>query len=357
MSSTAALGSALFPPARLARRAGTGSGSPSFARPVTILPRSSRRRAAGFRVVAEAKDAKAKDAKGKDANAKETTAASSADKSAEKRAPPAPPAAPAGFEAELSRLAKAGARVHKLGTRYLDDGKTGEDVKELQRFLTGTGHYQYKDGPTGYYGPLTTQAVKRWQAKYGLPESGGWGAQSRATYLNVKRAELRAMRDPDPETAAKRNSAAMRAGLIDKNTGLPVPPSVGGGRAGAPGPSWVASAPTNSGAAGVAVAAKSVLPNLSFVQTAVLVVFAAAAVRSAKSKTSARGLGRLELEAESRVENDDAAAAEAEAEAATGLERSRAAVAADRGEIVDVEVWHAEDGDERKTRGAGGAGA
>ena len=136
----------------------------------------------------------------------------------------------------MSRLAKAGARVHKLGTRYLDDGKTGEDVKELQRFLTGTGHYQYKDGPTGYYGPLTTQAVKRWQAKYGLPESGGWGVQSRATYLNVKRAELRAMRDPDPETAAERNSAAMRAGLIDKNTGLPVPPSVGGGRAGAPGP-------------------------------------------------------------------------------------------------------------------------
>ena len=352
MSSTAALGSALFPPARLARRA-----SPSIARPATILPRSSRRRAAGSHVVAEAKDAKAKDAKAKDSKtkdpkAKETTAASSADKSAEKRAPPAPPAAPAGFEAELSRLAKAGARVHKLGTRYLDDGKTGEDVKELQRFLTGTGHYQYKDGPTGYYGPLTTQAVKRWQAKYGLPESGGWGAQSRATYLNVKRAELRAMRDPDPETAAQRNSAAMRAGLIDKNTGLPVPPSVGGGRAGAPGPSWVASAPTNSGVAGVAVAAKSALPNLSFVQTALLVVFAAVAARSAKPRRSRASTTTLELEAESL-----AAEEEEQVEAATGLERSRAAVAADRGEIVDVEVWHAEDGDERKTRGAGGAGA
>ena len=236
MSSTAALGSALFPPARLARSA-RRSGSSSIARPATILPRSSRRRATGSRVVAEAKDAKAKDAK-----TKEKTVASSVDESAEKRdaekrAPPAPPAAPAGFEAELSRLSKAGVRVHKLGTRYLDDGKIGEDVKELQRFLTGTGHYQYKDGPTGYYGPLTTQAVKRWQAKYGLPDSGGWGAQSRATYLNVKRAELRAMRDPDPETAAERNSAAMRAGLIDKKTGLPVPPSVGGGRAGAPGPS------------------------------------------------------------------------------------------------------------------------
>ena len=70
-------------------------------------------------------------------------------------APPRPGAA--GFEAELSRLSKAGVRVHKLGTRYLDDSKIGEDVKELQRFLTGTGHYQYKDGPTGYYGPLTTR--------------------------------------------------------------------------------------------------------------------------------------------------------------------------------------------------------
>ena len=59
MSSTAALGSALFPPARLERRA---SGSSSIARPATILPRSSRRRAARSHVVAEAKDAKAKDA-------------------------------------------------------------------------------------------------------------------------------------------------------------------------------------------------------------------------------------------------------------------------------------------------------
>lgn len=355
MSSTAALGSALFPPARLARSA-RRSGSSSIARPATILPRSSRRRATGSRVVAEAKDAKAKDAK-----TKEKTVASSVDESAEKRdaekrAPPAPPAAPAGFEAELSRLSKAGVRVHKLGTRYLDDGKIGEDVKELQRFLTGTGHYQYKDGPTGYYGPLTTQAVKRWQAKYGLPDSGGWGAQSRATYLNVKRAELRAMRDPDPETAAERNSAAMRAGLIDKKTGLPVPPSVGGGRAGAPGPSWVASAPPNAGVAGVAAAAKSVLPNPSFVQTALVLVFAAVAMRLATSTTSKRGVGRLELDAESRVD-DDVGTTETEADEATGLERSRAAVAADRGEIVDVEVWHADDGDERKTRAAGGEGA
>ena len=353
MSSTAALGSALFPPARLARSA-RRSGSSSIARPATILPRSSRRRATGSRVVAEAKDAKAKDAK-----TKEKTVASSVDDSAEKRdaekrAPPAPPAAPAGFEAELSRLSKAGVRVHKLGTRYLDDGKIGEDVKELQRFLTGTGHYQYKDGPTGYYGPLTTQAVKRWQAKYGLPDSGGWGAQSRATYLNVKRAELRAMRDPDPETAAERNSAAMRAGLIDKKTGLPVPPSVGGGRA-APGP-FVGRVRAEKPAS----RASPLLRRASF-RTHRSCNGAGVGIRRGGDAFGdidnvQTGVGRLELGAESRVD-DDVGTPETEADEATGLERSRAAVAADRGEIVDVEVWHADDGDERKTRAAGGEGA
>ena len=69
--------------------------------------------------------------------------------------------------------------THDFGTSYLDDGKNSEHVKELQRFLKGTGHYNYKDGPTGYFGPLTAEAVRKWQRKYGLPESGG-GARSRA---------------------------------------------------------------------------------------------------------------------------------------------------------------------------------
>ena len=109
-------------------------------------------------------------------------------------------------------------KLSALGERFLEDGSQGDDVKELQRFLQGTGHFTHKDGPTGYFGPATTAAVKQWQGKYGLPQSGGFGAQSRATYVLCKRAELRLtreMRSADPELAARRAKAAAEAGLVD----------------------------------------------------------------------------------------------------------------------------------------------
>jgi len=180
-----------------------------------------------------------------DRNAKDT---SEKKKTSEKtiKEPPAPPAAPAGYEKDIKRLEKLGVEVHNFGTSYLDDGTNDAHVRELQRFLKGTGHYDYKDGPTGYFGPMTSAAVKRWQKKYGLPESGGWGAQSRATYLQVKHAEARAMRDP--EAAARWAKSAAANGLVNKNTGLPVPPSIGG-TAGEAAPSWVASANVGSSVA------------------------------------------------------------------------------------------------------------
>ena len=191
----------------------------------------------GARADASATGTKKSQTSAADVKMKETS--SSAEKASASE-PPAPPAAPAGYEKEIKRLEKAGVEVHDFGTSYLDDGKNNEHVKELQRFLKGTGHYNYKDGPTGYFGPLTAEAVKKWQRKYGLPESGGWGAQSRATYLQVKHAELRAMRDP--EAAASWAKSAVANGLVNKATGLPVPPSIGDGRSGEARPSWVASA-------------------------------------------------------------------------------------------------------------------
>ena len=100
-------------------------------------------------------------------------------------------AAPPSFESELGRLEAAGVDVHNTGVEYLMEGATGDFVKELQRFLTATGHYRYKDGITGFYGPVTTNAVKKWQHKHGLPASGGWGYQSRDMYLRVKAVERR----------------------------------------------------------------------------------------------------------------------------------------------------------------------
>ena len=154
-----------------------------------------------------AKEAKKKETSAADAKEKETSSSSSA-KNGSAAEPPAPPAAPAGYEKEIKRLQKAGVEVHNFGTSYLDDGKNDAHVKELQRFLKGTGHYNYKDGPTGYFGPLTSEAVRKWQRKYGLPESGGWGAQSRATYLQVKHAELRAMQNPEAAASWAKSAVA-----------------------------------------------------------------------------------------------------------------------------------------------------
>ncbi len=63
-------------------------------------------------------------------------------------------------------------------TKNLGLGSTGIDVTELQKRLTALGHYS---GPTsGYYGTLTAQAVKKYQASKGLETTGGLGPKTRA---------------------------------------------------------------------------------------------------------------------------------------------------------------------------------
>ena len=275
------------------------------------------------------------DAKRKDFfSAKKKTSSSAERKKAEKAAePPAPPAAPAGYEKEIKRLQKAGVETHDFGTSYLDDGKNSEHVKELQRFLKGTGHYNYKDGPTGYFGPLTAEAVRKWQRKYGLPQSGGWGAQSRATYLQVKHAELRAMRDP--EAAASWAKSAMANGLVSKATGLPVPPSIGDGRAGEARPSWVASAGT--GTAGVSGGKlMDQLPGIggpaSYVAAAILAVGVIFGLAT-------RGGAGDEAEEPRRAPGSNAALPGFGGPANDANEET----------VEDVQVWHKDGDDEKRT--------
>jgi peptidoglycan hydrolase-like protein with peptidoglycan-binding domain len=56
-------------------------------------------------------------------------------------------------------------------------GSRGEEVTELQNRLTSEGVYT---GPvTGYFGSLTSQAVKAFQAKYGIAQAGVVGPQTR----------------------------------------------------------------------------------------------------------------------------------------------------------------------------------
>ena len=75
-----------------------------------------------------------------------------------------------------------------------------------------------EDGVTGFYGPVTTNAVKKWQHKHGLPASGGWGYQSREMYLRVKGVERRkVLASPEPPVKPA-------FGFEDGTSGLPAPP-------------------------------------------------------------------------------------------------------------------------------------
>ncbi|MBV9349171.1 MAG: peptidoglycan-binding protein [Patescibacteria group bacterium] len=66
-------------------------------------------------------------------------------------------------------------------TRDLSVGKTGADVEQLQTFLSTQ---QYTSAGTnimtGYYGPLTQQAVREFQSANGLPATGSVDSATRA---------------------------------------------------------------------------------------------------------------------------------------------------------------------------------
>lgn len=64
-------------------------------------------------------------------------------------------------------------------SRSLHRGMRGEDVVSFQRFLVSQGTLE-AGNDTGYFGPLTEQAVQKWQAQYGVvssgdPDSTGYG--------------------------------------------------------------------------------------------------------------------------------------------------------------------------------------
>ncbi|MFY9462445.1 MAG: peptidoglycan-binding protein [Candidatus Sungiibacteriota bacterium] len=60
-------------------------------------------------------------------------------------------------------------------TRELNPGARGDDVKTLQEFLAKDKSIYPEGLATGYYGPATTNAVKRFQEKYGISAVGRVG--------------------------------------------------------------------------------------------------------------------------------------------------------------------------------------
>lgn len=69
-------------------------------------------------------------------------------------------------------------RVCSVLYRNLSLGMRGDDVLALQEFLQAQGYFYAT--PTGYYGPLTAQAVARWQAANGISAVGAVGPLTRA---------------------------------------------------------------------------------------------------------------------------------------------------------------------------------
>jgi peptidoglycan hydrolase-like protein with peptidoglycan-binding domain len=64
--------------------------------------------------------------------------------------------------------------------RFLQEGATGDDVKQLQEYL-GLDSEIYPEGLiTGFYGPLTSAAVKRFQERHGIDAIGIMGPLTRA---------------------------------------------------------------------------------------------------------------------------------------------------------------------------------
>lgn len=94
------------------------------------------------------------------------------------------------LQAQLSTLSGASAPVAGGAkcsfTRSLTVGSKGDDVKCLQNYLTGAGHYTYSGGATGYFGGVTKAAVSAWQSANGVsPAVGYFGPLSQSKYSSV----------------------------------------------------------------------------------------------------------------------------------------------------------------------------
>lgn len=79
---------------------------------------------------------------------------------------------------ELETISKQPPSEIKI-TRTLKLGITGVDVKQLQEFLSKRPDIYPKGLATGYFGPLTEAAVKKYQEKHGIEQAGIVGPKTR----------------------------------------------------------------------------------------------------------------------------------------------------------------------------------
>ncbi|WP_349409375.1 peptidoglycan-binding protein [Pseudalkalibacillus sp. SCS-8] len=75
------------------------------------------------------------------------------------------------FVAAVVLIATPSFASAELGDRTLSEGDRGSDVVELQDYLMTKGKFPYHTS-TGYYGPITEEAVKDFQASRNLKQDG-----------------------------------------------------------------------------------------------------------------------------------------------------------------------------------------
>ncbi len=81
----------------------------------------------------------------------------------------------------VSRIQRSASPMSELAlTRTLQRGSTGDDVKQLQEFLAQDKNVYPQGLATGFYGPATEAAVKRFQEKNGIEAVGIVGPKTRA---------------------------------------------------------------------------------------------------------------------------------------------------------------------------------
>ena len=85
---------------------------------------------------------------------------------------------PRGQVADAQAIITERHRFCRVYSRALGVGAAGDDVRALQEFLITEG--MFSGEPTGYYGPITREAVQAWQARERIVSSGndattGWG--------------------------------------------------------------------------------------------------------------------------------------------------------------------------------------
>ena len=115
-------------------------------------------------------------------------------------------------------------------SRSLSLGMRGNDVRALQEFLAKDPRIYPNGLITGFFGPQTREAVKKWQRKNGLPAVGIVGPKTIAKIREISRAETSTPAQPSfpepaspPESSTTTDSSPAPAVVVPDDT---TPPTV-----------------------------------------------------------------------------------------------------------------------------------